>query len=246
VTPKKRTREDLIRELKERRSRDAGQSFESIRVDNLQLEEAKQKGKFKPIGFTSTSKRRKDGGTADRKKKKRKVDNDKKHLDSQGKPQAASTTDMPTPKTTEQPKSVPDEDIDDSFDIFAGAGEYTGVEIDEHEGTEIATPQPTDPKASSSLPQLWIAMDGPEHVPVAKPQLSPQLPIPIPESATVKTDQEVGETPMRLAPLESSGVPSIKELLDIHDAADKYERKLKRKEKKQRKRGGNGKGSDEE
>jgi IK cytokine len=171
----------LIRELKQRRSEKAGQSSESIKAD-LQLEEAKQKGKFKPIGFTSTSKRRKvDGaGTADGKKKKRKVDNNKKDSDSQVKPLAASKTDTsPTKTTPEPPKPTAADDFDDNFDIFAGAGEYTGVEIDDNDEAEIPPPHLTE--VPSSLPQRWIAMDEPEHVPQASYLLnypSPSLKLP--------------------------------------------------------------------
>lgn len=239
AAPTKRTRDDLIRELKQKRLGDAGQSSESIKAD-LQLEEAKQKGKFKPIGFTSTSKRRKDGtGAVEGKKKKRKVDDDKKDPGSQVRPLEASNTDTSSAKpTSEPPKPTADEHFDDDFDIFAGAGEYTGVDIDDHKEPEIPPSQPTE--ESHSVPQRWIAMDEREQ---ASQATTSRLPIPIPENAK-EADQEVEEQPSRLAPLESSAVPSIKELLDMHAAADKYEKKLKRKEKKQKKRGGNGKGSD--
>lgn len=227
VAPTKRTREDLIRELKQRRS-DAGASFESIKADT-QLEDVKQKGKFKPIGSTSTTKRKDGANTTDRKKKKRKVDKDKKAL-------AASGMDTsPTKTIPEHQKPTLDENLDDNFDIFAGAGEYTGVEIDENEEAKVASPHVTE--ESSLLPQRWIATDEPEHVPQARFQVSAQLP---PEDAKVAADEEVEERPMRLAPLETSAVPSIRELLEMHDATDKYEKKMKRKEKQQRKRGGKG------
>jgi IK cytokine len=153
----------------------------------------------------------------------------------------------PTRETPQEPVPTADEDFDDNFDIFAGAGEYVGIEIDENEDDAETTSHrapPHAPEVPSSLPQRWIAMDEPEHAPQSKPQIP--LPVPKPEVATVAPDQEVEEQPIRLAPLESSSVPSIKQLLDMHDAADKYEKKLKRKEKKQRKRGGKGKGSDED
>jgi len=240
AAPRKPTRDDLMRELKQKRLGDTGQPSESIKVD-LQLEEAKHKGKFKPIGFTSRSKRRKDGtSVVEGKKKKRKVE---KGPGSQVKSLATSNTDTsPAKPTPEPPKPTADEDFnfDDDVDIFAGAEEYTGVDIDEHEEPEIPS-QPTE--VSHSVPQRWIAMDEHEQVPQAT---TSHLPIPIPENVNVEADQEVEEQPTRLAPLESSAVPSIKELLDMHAAADKYEKKLKRKEKKQKKRGGDGKGSDDD
>lgn len=232
VAPRKRTREDLIRELIQKRAETEGQSQDTNKMDAL-LEGAKQRSKFKPIGFTSIGKRKKD--ETDKKKKKRKVDTEK---NSQAKHQAAFMSDTKIIPRQHQPPV--DEGFDDNFDIFAGAGEYTGVDIDENEEATISPHKIEEP---ASLPQRWIAMDDSEQLLQAKPEVSP---IPVPEDTKIASEQDQ-EVAMRLAPLETSAIPSIKELLEMHDAADKYDKKMKQKEKKQRKRGGNkGKASDDE
>lgn len=232
VAPRKRTRQDLIRELKQKRLENEGQPPDTNKVD-APLEEAKQRSKFKPIGFASTGKRKKE--EADKKKKRRKVDTDQNVSDSQVKPFMADTKIIP------KPHDAPvEEGFDDNFDIFAGAGEYTGVDIDENEEAKVESPHKIE---ESSLPQRWLAM-GDSEFPV-KPHVSTQSPIPVPEDTKTAAEQDQ-EVAKRLAPLESSAVPSIKELLEMHDVADKYDKKMKQKEKKQRKRGGKGKASDDE
>lgn len=247
VAPKKRTREEIIRELKQKRAQEAGQAPRLVEEEAKLLEDAKQKGKFKPIGFkpinsSSTGKKRKGDGDSE-KKKKQKVEDRK-----QGPKEKPSTPSMagvkkilPLQKAevfTEP--STGSKDIDEDFDIFAGAGEYTGVEIDDDDEeinenrSQKNVRHDGDQPATSILPQKhWIAMDDElGEIPQTR-QIIP----PPPTNSQPDEDQETEEKLLRLAPLESSAVPSIKDLLEMDNAAGKYERKQKRKEKKSKKKG---------
>ncbi len=244
VAPKKRTREEIIRELKQKRAQEAGQAPRLVEEEAKLLEDAKQKGKFKPIGFNSSSagKKRKGDGDSE-KKKKRKVEERK-----QGpKEKPPSTTGVKTVLPLQDPDVFAEpskgfKDIDEDFDIFAGAGEYTGVEIDDDdEGINENRSQKNvghdgDQRATSILPQKhWIAMDDElGEIPPTRQIISLRPP---PTDSQPDEDQETEEKPTRLAPLESSAVPSIKDLLEMDDAAGRYERKQKRKEKKSKKTG---------
>lgn len=246
--PKRRTREEIIRDLKQKRAQEGGQIPKAVEVVKLP-EDMKQKGKFKPIGFkpinaSSAGKRRKGDGDSV-KKKKRKVDEVVEQIskDQSSAPGVESVFPVPAPENGKPSKPSGFEDIDEDFDIFAGAGEYTGVEIDDDDGendenrSETYVGHDRAELLPSTLPQRrWIAMDDElERLPPAK-LIQPLQSTP-PTDSRPDEAQETVERPMRLAPLESSAIPSIKDLLDMDDAANKHDRKQKRKEKKSRKRG---------
>ncbi|KAF7308405.1 hypothetical protein HMN09_00689300 [Mycena chlorophos] len=216
---KKRTRDDIIRELK------AGKKQQQPVVDEA-MDAAKQQGKFRPIGFkpigggTEGKKKKKEkekGGDGERKKKKRKVE-DATPVEA-SKPAAAAP--IPPPE---------DEEPDEDLDIFAGAAEYQGLEDDDEDDNE-AEPAPSRPEPETR-PRNWFDDDEEEDEqvpaePIAKP-LPPSAPSPPPRE--MEEDEE--EQPMRLVPLASSAMPSIKDFLSMGDeSGGKKKRKGKKKKK---------------
>ncbi|KAJ7917486.1 hypothetical protein B0H13DRAFT_2231392 [Mycena leptocephala] len=223
TVPKKRTREDIVRELKEKRG-----ITTSTPVNDGALEAAKKQGKFKPIGFKPI-------GTPEAKPKKKKVkadgtDGERKKKKRRGVSiQSSSSTSLP-----------PEDDMaDDDFDIFAGAGEYEGIDLgdeeDEEDG-EVAgkpdNPELEDGEESAPPPRKWFEEDEPDPQPSTS-----KLPLPTvsdkPSSRPVDEDEEGElEQPTRLVPLASSALPSIKDLLAMDKAANSSEKRRKKKDKK--------------
>ena len=250
--PKKRTREELIRDLKEQRAKNAEQGPKTVDEEARLLEEAKQKGKFKPIGFKPIDsipegKKKKEKRSADdveRKKKKRKVDIES----SADKANSKDSSLMPPPpvptKAQVKPKSPePQEPIDDDFNIFADADEYKGIDIDDDDDDDDGyenVPQVTrkseekDESSSSTAPQRWIPDE--TELPSIKPSipLLPKVTTQSPPSShkVVSDDEAEEDQPIRLVPLSSSALPSIKDFLAMEQAADSYDKKKKRKGKK--------------
>ena len=247
--PKKRTREELIRDLKEQRARNAEKGPKTLDEEARLLEEAKQKGKFKPIGFkpigsTSEVKKKKEKRSADdveRKKKKRKVDTES----SADKASSKDNSLMPPPpiptKAQVQLKAPePEDPIDDDFNIFADAGEYEGIDIGDDDDDEdvpkiTQETEERDESSSSTAPHRWIPSDEKE-LPNPKPSIPPLSKVTTqssPSSRRVASDDEAeDDQPMRLVPLSSSALPSIKDFLAMDKAADFSDKKKKRKNKK--------------
>ena len=240
--PKKRTREELIRDLKEQRARNAEQQGpKTIDEEARLLEEAKQKGKFKPIGFkpigsiSEGNKKKKEKRSADdveRKKKKRKVDIESS-ADKAGSKDSSLMPPPPIPtKAQVKPKTPePEEPIDDDFNIFADAGEYEGIDIGDDDDDDENVPRKTEEKdesSSSTAPQRWIPDE------TEPPSTKPSIPVqsPPPSHKVVSEDEAEDDQPMRLVPLSSSALPSIKDFLAMEQAADSYDKKKKRKGKK--------------
>ncbi|TFK48543.1 hypothetical protein OE88DRAFT_540679 [Heliocybe sulcata] len=271
VVPKKRTREEIMRDLKAKRKKgdvdinvnaegeDEGARAEKEKEQKEKdLEEAKKKGKFRPIGFKpiggaaeeGKKKKKKEKDEGERKKKKRKIESaapapteDKTTATRNAQP---STSKQEAPQLPAPAISPPEpEPMDDDFDIFAGAGEYEGVDLgddeDEEEG-EVAAEQsrpegsptaeePSEPPAGTK----WFATDD------ERPAL-PSGPPPILEKlkAKARTPQpeegEEEEQPARLAPLAGSAIPSIKEFLRMEEEAEKEKKKKARRDKKKGKK----------
>lgn len=239
TVPKKRTREELIRDLKEQRAKNGEQGPKTIDEEARLLEEAKQKGKFKPIGFKPIApipegkkkKEKRSGDGVERKKKKRKVDKDSSLMP----PPLIPTKAQVKPKTPE-----PEEPTDDDFNIFADAGEYEGIDIDDDDDNDENVSQGTrktegnDKSSSSTAPQRWIPD---ETEPSSTKSSIPSLPKAAAQSPpsshkVISEDEAEDDPPMRLVPLSSSALPSIKDFLAMEQAADSHDKKKKRKGKK--------------
>ncbi|KII87329.1 hypothetical protein PLICRDRAFT_42954 [Plicaturopsis crispa FD-325 SS-3] len=187
--PKKRTRQDLLRELKEKRVQgggvispeEAAAAAKTAEEEARALEEAKRAGKFRPIGFKpigapsdEKTKRKKVKGAAgdgERKKKKRKVE-----AGTESKPKDGAKGEMlppPIPQTTPvqpiastssttlaEPEPEP---MDEDVDIFAGAGEYEGFPSGDEDDEDDARPKDTEDPSTSELhaspTRRWIPTD---------------------------------------------------------------------------------------
>ena len=244
--PKKRTREELLRDLKEQRARNTEQGPKAADEEARLLEEAKQKGKFKPIGFkpvglASEGKKKKEKRSVDdveRKNKKRKVE---KLAD---KASSKDSSLMPPPPIPTKAQAKPEvseieEPIDEDFNIFADVGEYEGIGDDDDDDDDLPriareTKEGVEP-SSSTAPQRWIPSNETEPL-RAKPSIPPPSDIsarsPPSSHKVVSEDEAEDEQPMRLVPLSSSAVPSIKDFLAMDQAAGSYDKKKKRKNKK--------------
>ncbi|KAJ4475074.1 RED-like protein N-terminal region-domain-containing protein [Lentinula aciculospora] len=235
--PKKRTREEIIQELKEKRAQGSG----SAPAENL------SKSKFKPIGFNpiggpgeQKEKKKKIKGDGERKKKKRKVkastvDNTKEMMAVEPTP-STSIALPPPPKLPEPEKS---ESLEE-FDIFAGIGEYQGLDDDDNDDEAEGEDEKKEKREvvipSTLHPGRWFTTD--EQMEESPDVADNESPVPISgPSGSHRPPIEEGEAsdeeqPMRLVPLSSSAVPSIKELLAIDEAAEAADKKHKRKNKK--------------
>ncbi len=245
---KKRTREDIIRELKEKR----GESVASEVVDDEKskgIEERKQEGKFKPIGFKPVGGLGKKAKEKDSvKKKKRKVDADTEKDDQQPTTNVSKPL-TSTPASKLQPSQQPPEPINDD-DIFADAGEYEGLNLEDDDeddgeegevkGGESSRPERAHEEKSSEAPRKWIDDDDEMAVDEVHP-VSPKTEEKGKRPAQVSDgredeDERESERAVRLAPLQSSAVPSIRDILAADAALEAQEMRKARKEK--RKAGG--------
>ncbi|KAI0675707.1 RED-like protein N-terminal region-domain-containing protein [Trametes maxima] len=311
--PRKRSRADILRELKSRRGGSgaaaAGEDEDEDKGDakgeegagavrDAALEAAKKAGKFKPIGFKPVG-----GGAQDKKekvkrkkkakageqeengerKKKRKVgpagvatdttmagttarddttaagpsNAEKGEQAEAGPSSAAPPPNLPVPPPEPEP-------IDEDFDIFADAGEYTGVDLgddsDENDGEGerpgVSAGAGADEREDGEVQgprRKWLATSDDEREPAraitpaarATRSLSPEhrtggshRPRGVEEGEMDEEGEEEEERPMRLQPLASSALPSIRDLLAMSDDVEKAEKRRARKEKN--KAGGGG------
>jgi IK cytokine len=277
VVPQKRTRQDIIKELKQKRSRPGepdssaapeSQTQASVTEKEKPLEDVKRQGKFKPIGFKpigapeegKKKKKAKNGESGkeggERKKKKRKVENAEAEA-----PKAQAPTPAPITKeassisrsqSTINAVEPEPEPLGEEFDIFAGAGDYEGLEIDEEE--DEGEPGPPVKSASqepipAGPPRKWIETedDMPSKPPPSPHEADDSKRIPLPsetrgrdadnhdvqiEGGEVQENEDEEERPVRLEALESSNLPSIRDFLAMDEAALAAEKRKKRKEKK--------------
>lgn len=231
----KKSRQDLIRELKEKRGQD---NPAEDKATDAGIEEAKKAGKFKPIGFkpigggSEGKKRKKEKEEREKKKKKRKVGG------IEDKPVKASSSMQPSvppvPVTLaekgEQP--VPESELlDANFDIFAGVGEYAGEIEDDEDGDKHSAAEDSQepPQEVDHLRRGWF-----EELESPTPPLKEPTPPPAEEPSRAEGEEVEGEPALiRLAPLASS--MSVKDILAIDEAATKEEKRKARKEKKKKK-----------
>ncbi|KAF9820853.1 hypothetical protein IEO21_01080 [Rhodonia placenta] len=273
--PKKRTREEIVQELKAKRAKNEGSAEPAPQLPgaDVPLEEAKKAGKFRPIGFKPVG-----AGEKARKKKAKKAGG-KEGEDTQKKTvkreaaiaEAKADEELPIPESSpaeaglSQPVAAPPrpllpdpEPIDDDVDIFADAGEYTGIDLgdddDESDGEikkwphDEDTDQLRDEDAEQSPPTgQWFATDDGDRAARASSSKSEAPPEPAyakasppqsfgpPPEALEDGEEEEDERPMRLQPLASSALPSIRDLLEMDSAAGKKDKWRAKKEKKKEK-----------
>jgi IK cytokine len=232
--PKKKSRQDLIRQLKDKHEQ--AKPAEDNAVDT-RIEEAKKVGKFRPIGFkpiggdSEGKKRKKEREGGEKRKKKRKVEEiEDKPAEVSGLTQPSAPPVLATlPEKGKQPAPEP-ESLDPDFDIFAGVEEYTGeIEDDEGDDKHPAAEVSQEPPPEADHPTRgWF--DEPES-----PTPPPKEPTPPPAEEPLGTKGEMEEEPalMRLAPLASS--MSVKDILAVDDVVAKEEKRKARKEKKKKK-----------
>lgn len=229
VGPRKRTREDIIRELKAQRS---GGVKEEEAKDVSKEAPAKNADKFKPIGFKPI------GAPAEGKKKKKKRDEEgrnegerrkkKQKVENRDGDSAAAREEMlphSLPAPTLEPEAEP---IPDEFDIFPGARKYEGIDLgddddsdEDGEMEDLRSTQPPQDISTAPLPRGgWFNTDE-DQPPVSPPSRAPSPP---------EEDSEP-EQPTRLVPLSSSALPSIRDLLAADEAQDKNKKWMNKKKK---------------
>ncbi|KAH8104050.1 RED-like protein N-terminal region-domain-containing protein [Cristinia sonorae] len=261
---KKRTREDIVRDLKNKRTKT---DDTALAEKDVALEEAKKMGKFKPIGFKpigggglgegakgkKKGKKEKDGS---KKKKSQKdgVEDAKSVAPSEHTPSQAGPSQATPVPTAPEPEPVPED-----FDIFADAGEYTGLDLedddeDDDEGNQGKNDSDGSDAEGPPLPVKanWFDDGGDKEEgeltlapPNDKSNSKSASPPPVREEGEAEDDKmeedEEDQAPMRLVPLASSSIPSIKDILAMDDDVKKYEKRKAKKEKKKSGLGAEGK-----
>ncbi|KAF8347867.1 hypothetical protein F5887DRAFT_1258993 [Amanita rubescens] len=205
--PRKRTREEIVRELKEKRGQTQttgnNTTVKSAEGEAKVLEEAKKVGKFRPIGFKPIAEEKpkkkkvkgevKDG---ERKKKKRKVDGEQSgaitgNVDSHAPllPDASNPPELLIPQATvtvPMPPSLEPEPLPEEFDIFADVEEYEGLDLREEEeednAKQIAELGATVAGSSSSAIPRWVDMDEDEIEPPQNESSTSQPRLPLRKS----------------------------------------------------------------
>jgi len=251
---KKRSRSDIIKELKEKR---ANEDVSKQLSEEPTTEKRADSSKFRPIGFkpvgapTEKVNKKKEKEGSKPKKKKRKLESSTVDAGEQ-----AGLKGTPAPvehaaSTSALSQLIQPEPEEDDFDIFADAGEYKGVDVgsdddDDDEGPEKGRERPPHPGplATSaedvSAPPRRGWFDGatePEPEAPPPPQTSadqPEPAAPVPEAEGEAEEEQ----PAQLAPLTSSAMPSIRDFLAMDEAVEKEEKRKARKEKRKGKNKG--------
>jgi IK cytokine len=133
--------------------------------------------------------------------------------------------------------------LDDDGDIFADVGEYEGVDLDGTDDEDAEKPLEAErnhtPVASSEGPKRaggWFGEQPPLETPVNEGERTDHTedppPAPPPEVPPVPDGED--EEHVRLRPLASSTVPSIREMLAADDALAADEKRRARKEKRKK------------
>ena len=257
--PTKRSRADIIKELKEKRANGGGSEQPK---EEAEAEKPTNSSKFRPIGFkpigTSTEekvKKKKKKEDSEPKKKKRKVERSTVDGGEEAGLKGVATSPPSVEhaaSTSALTKPIETETAEDDFDIFADAGEYKGVEVgsdeDEDEddkGSETGHKRPSHPgpsvasTADASAPSRrgWFDDDAAESEPEPESEVPPskapaEQPTPIPEAGVETEEEQLA----RLAPLTSSAIPSIRDFLAMDEAVEKEEKRKARKEKRKGKK----------
>ncbi|KAL9714134.1 hypothetical protein Ac2012v2_002443 [Leucoagaricus gongylophorus] len=231
TVPKKRTRTDIPNELKQKRSelgracdqvdsRNAAQSKDGGEI----LEEAKKQGKFKLIGFKHI------GNSGEREKRKKFKSGDGTAKDGAGEYEGIDLGNDDDEEEGEVELELPTERGDTLLGLVSTVGSkgWFVTEDDEIETTSI----PSGPTIQFSTSQ-----GSGSHIPSAPPGGRPR--------DDRYGDGQTGEVSdaVRLQPLSSSALPSIRDFLAMDEAAEAAEKRRKRKEKKKNGGGSGGAGS---
>ncbi|KAG1746527.1 RED-like protein N-terminal region-domain-containing protein [Suillus paluster] len=266
TVPKKRTREDIIQELKAKRNSEGLQTIDTTAeppgdgADNL--EKAKKAGKFKPIGFKPIGVQKDDKGSKKgskeesasrhKRRKKRKVEGvsgSPKPTKSDPLPEVNHPTVLPpsAAEGTSQVNQRLSSPVNDDVDIFAEAGDYQGFAGDDdsdEDGLDSAHKTESEHAIDLIRPSSeharsgrgWFGDEqndeGLTQPPAPTESAASQLP---PSNPTHHVDEEEEES-LRLRPLESSALPSIRDFLAMDAAAEKEEKRKARKEKRNNKK----------
>lgn len=227
--PRKRTREEIVAQLKKSRLEKAENSEISTEA---QLEPVKLSDRFRRIGApppaeTKTKKRKvkENDAVSERKKKKSKAVEEPE-------PEPKATYYIQPPEPSKPKENKPDSPrIPEDFDIFEDAGEYRGLDIDddEEEGEEVEPTKKPNHEANVGEEKLHTNWFG-EVIEAPKP-----TPVPIPIAPPTKPIEYEEEVPLKLQPLAGTG-PSIKDILALDAAAEKEEKRKAIKEKKKDKK----------
>lgn len=246
---RKRTREEIIQELK---------SSRSAATSDKPLDAAKHSSKFRPIGApppTEGKKKRKKEGDKEVKKKKRKVDEKSIELTSNlGQPTCTTAADAVPPFSTStftpERKKSPEPTVDADADIFADAEEYRGLDSDsdsdgdsdEEATSRLAKMEHISQNLDTQRPKKnWFGENvedssAPAPTPAPAVQQPPQPVEPKESEMDIEGKEEIlPSRPPKLQGLASSAVPSIREILEMDQAAEKEEKRRARKEKKKQK-----------
>jgi len=228
---KKRSRADIIKELKEKRA------TADVSEQSTTTERRPDSSKFRPIGFKPIGASAKDKSKKERsrdgepKKKKRKVK--PSATDQKGTSPPAPQDQIASTSGPRKPSPEPEAEEED-FDIFAEAGEYKGMDLEsddsrdeEPEKSRHRSPPRREPHAESAIvsPRRGWFDDAAEPTPEKLPAPGPELPEPV--EAETEEEQAV-----RLAPLNTSAIPSIRDFLAMDEAVEKEEKRRARKEKR--------------
>ncbi|EMD39090.1 hypothetical protein CERSUDRAFT_112785 [Gelatoporia subvermispora B] len=276
--PRKRTREEILAAIKNKRAKTGDKADTTpepvvLKGADVALEEAKKAGKFRPIGFKPI------GGEKKVKKVKAKEKGEKKRkadakpggeqpltMSAQAAEAAASATPEAGPSKPPAAKAPEPElePLDESFDIFADAGDYTGVDIgDDDESSESDREMRAEeqeegeerPDAQAPAPRVrWVDVEEDDRASPPKAGSVPSELAPKPSKSQSRSPppaevrarppdeqysdgEEEEERPMRLQPLASSAIPSIRDLLEADKAADKSQKWRDKKGKKKQEKG---------
>ena len=244
---KKRSRADIINELKEKRTNGSG--LEQPNGEAV-AEKRPDSSKFRPIGFkpigSSTgekAKKKKVREGDEPKKKKRKVEPSTTDVKEKTSSKDDATPPAPVDQiaSTSRPhKSIEPEPMEDDLDIFADAGEYKGIDLgsddDNDLGSDTGHERPPQPGPSVTSAENvpapsrrgWFD-DGAESEPEVSTSEAPAEQRPPAPETTVEAEEEQSA---RLAPLASSAMPSIRDFLTMEEAVKKEEKRKARKEKR--------------
>ena len=174
-------------------------------------------------------------------------------------PPTATTTTTTASPAPPVPSSVAISLDDSDIDIFAGAGDYEGLDLsDDDDGDANARrPAPLEDETQRDVPMpRWFDDDDIELPPkvaqttlaTTKPKAKSPSPGPSRLNAPRTSDgaeEDASPRLVRLQPLATSTLPSIKDLLEIDKAAEALEKKKARKEKNKAKSGAGGAGTGE-